>query len=162
MHTYRPIHTYIELKTSWVYLQMEKLKVSNRSLTSTPEPTSVTQNEHIARLESEHATQINNMQSRITVLDTELSTTSNALSQSKAECGRLSGEVDGLRSELSAQTSKVTELETTVKEKEVEGEDLLLLLETNSEKISNMKGKLRKLGQQVSDSEEEDDDDEAD
>lgn len=46
------------------------------------------------------------------------------------------------------------ELEEVLAEKETEGEDLLLLLETNSDKITCMKSRLRDLGQQVSEDED--------
>lgn len=56
----------------------------------------------------------------------------------------------------------MAELEETLKEKEPESEDLLLLLATNSEKVKELKEKLKSLGQQVSDDEEDDEDDEED
>ena len=52
---------------------------------------------------------------------------------------------------------KISELESTISEKETESEDLLLLLETNSEKLAAQKARLKELGETVSESEEEDD-----
>ena len=54
---------------------------------------------------------------------------------------------------------KISELESTITEKETESEDLLLLLETYSEKLAAQKAQLKELGQTVSESEEEEEDD---
>ena len=127
--------------------------------TITPADTSA---EVTAKLEKEHATLVESLNTEKASLQTELTSNSNKLAEAHANVTRLTSELDTARAQLATQTSKVTELESSLKEKETEGEDLLLLLETNSEKISAMKGRLRDLGQQVSDSEEEEDDDDAD
>ena len=54
---------------------------------------------------------------------------------------------------------KISELVSTISEKETESEDLLLLLETNSEKLAAQKARLKELGETVSESEEEEEED---
>ena len=96
---------------------------------------------------------------KINALEGEASDLRRKLDESTALANRVSAQLQTASHDLSAAKSQISELQSAVKEKETEAEDLLLLLETNSEKIKLMKDSLRKLGQQVSDDEDDEEDD---
>lgn len=112
------------------------------------------------QLKAEHDSIVNSLAAEKSKLEADLTSANGRLSETQIENTRLQTELHSLKAELQAAKATVSQLEQSIADKESEGEDLLLLLETNSEKISSMKSRLRELGEQVSESEDEEGDEE--
>ena len=112
-----------------------------------------------SRLEAEHKQQIDSLQNKIRNLEQQVTQANTDLAQSKAQYSEVNSRLQKVQTDNTVKDVKISELESTISEKETESEDLLLLLETNSEKLAAQKARLKELGETVSESEEEEEED---
>lgn len=143
------------------FLQVEQLKLSLQQqslLTEAKVPAET--DESRKNLEKDHAVIVSNMTAQKGQIEGQLVAANSKLVEVEAANKQLSGELDKLKVEVAAKQSQLEELEQSAKDNDTE--DLLLLLETNSETINKLKDKLRALGEQVSESDEDDEGDDAD
>ena len=141
--------------------QVERLKISHQSSPTPPDDTSNTAAlaELQSRLEAEHKQQIDSLQNKITNLEQQVTQANTDLAQAQAQYSEVNSRLQKAQTDNTVKDVKISELESTISEKETESEDLLLLLETNSEKLAAQKARLKELGETVSESEEEEEED---
>lgn len=137
------------------------MRLSQQSSPTPPDITtsSASLSELQSRLETEHKQQTDILQNKITSLEQQVTETKTSLAQSQSQCSDATSRMQAIQTEGTVKDVKISELESTISEKETESEDLLLLLESNSEKLGAQKARLKELGEIVSDSEEEDGED---
>ena len=99
------------------------------------------------------------MQNKITNLEQQVTQANTDLAQSQAQYNEVNSRLQKVQTDNTVKDVKISDLESMISEKETESEDLLLLLETNSEKLAAQKARLKELGETVSESEEEEEED---
>lgn len=111
--------------------------------------------------------QISSLVSEVEDLESQLLALRSASNSSNTETTRLQSELDALKSQLSEKDkavkeaqAKVKKAEEALKEKEVEVDDIMMLLEESERKKDKYKEVVKEKGGEVSEDEDDDDDDE--
>ena len=159
LHITKDVTLYLNM---FFVFQVERLKISHQSSPTPPDDTSsnaAALAELQSRLEADHKQQIDSLQNKITNLEQQVTQANTDLAQSQAQYSEANSRLQKVQTDNTVKDVKISELESTISEKETESEDLLLLLETNSEKLAAQKARLKELGETVSESEEEEEED---